>query len=122
MSKTDFQELDCGGHLEFQTDMILLARSRSCPVAVELKLTKDLGRDMNIDFQHGGHLGFLIHSVLAISCLLGAPSFVIKFQLNWIIIFRGDVFSIFSLYKCIGPILIHGETNVNTGPSFYHFW
>ena len=56
-----------------------------------------------IDFQDGGcdgHLGFSTGSVLAILCLLGAPMLVIKFQLNWITVFRGDVqmneFSTFS--------------------------
>ena len=46
-----------------------------------------------IDFQDdgcGSHLGFSIGSVLAILCLLGAPMLLIKFQLNWIIVFRGD--------------------------------
>ena len=47
-----------------------------------------------IDFQDGGcggHLEFLIGSVLAILCRLGALMLLIKFQFNWIIVFRGDV-------------------------------
>ena len=41
-----------------------------------------------IDFQDPG---FLINSVLAILCLLGAPMLLIKFQFDWIIVFRRDV-------------------------------
>ena len=44
-----------------------------------------------IDFQDAdcsGHLEFSIHSVLAISCLLGAPMLLIKFQINWTFVFR----------------------------------
>ena len=64
-----------------------------------------------------------IGSVLASLCLLGAPMLLIKFQLNWIIVFRGDVQNMnsqhFPLYKCIGPIQMHGEANLtNVGPSF----
>ena len=47
-----------------------------------------------IDFQDGGcggQLGFSISLVLAILCLLGAPILLVKFQLIWINIFRGDI-------------------------------
>ena len=53
---------------------------------------------LKIDLQDGGYggrlgflIGFLIGSVLVILCLLGTPMLLIKFQLNWIIVFRGDV-------------------------------
>ena len=36
-----------------------------------------------IDFQHGGHLGFLIVTILAIFDLQVAPIFHTKFLVNW---------------------------------------
>ena len=70
-----------------------------------------------IDFQDGGcggHLGFSISSVLAILRLLGAPMLLIKFQLNWIIVFRGNVQNTDSLHlsHIIGPIQMQGEANL----------
>ena len=56
---------------------------------------------LKIDFQDGGcggHLGFSIGSVLAILCLLGVPMLLIKFQLNWIMVFRGDVQKILNIF------------------------
>ena len=46
-----------------------------------------------MDFQdggRGGHLGFSIDPASAIMSLLGAPMLLIKFQFNWIIVFRGE--------------------------------
>ena len=70
---------------------------------------------LKIDFQDGGcgnYLGFSMGSVLAILCLLGAQMLLIKFQLSWIIVLRGDVqnmnsqhFSHINVqgpYKCMG--------------------
>ena len=47
-----------------------------------------------IDLQDGGygnHLEISIGSRFAILCLLDAPMLLIKFQLIWIIVFRGYV-------------------------------
>ena len=77
----------------FQPEVILLLQSK-----FRLKSTKIWKEMSKSDFQDGGcggHLGFLIGSVLAILCLQGAPILLIKFQLNWItvciIVFSGDV-------------------------------
>ena len=96
MSKTDFQVCGCGAHLGFPIHMILahLVRTLSCSTSFGSKSTKGLGTDIEIDFQDvscGGHFGFSINSDLAILCLLGPMTLLIKFQLNWIIVFRGDV-------------------------------
>ena len=109
-------------------------QSRSYPVVTEQVLAQINHRfGKKIDFQDGGcggHLGFLIGSVLAIFRLLGALMLLIKFQFNWIIVFRGDVqnneFSTFFPYKCIGSIQMHGEanlplpkrSNINLAPPF----
>ena len=41
---------------------------------------------------------------------------LMKFQLSWIIVFRGDVQNMnnqyFSLFKCIGPVQMHREANL----------
>ena len=74
-----------------------LFRSRSHPVAKEQVSTQTdqkFGKYQKTDFQDGGcggHLGFSISSVLAILCPLGAQMLLIKFQPNWIIVFRGNV-------------------------------
>ena len=72
-----------------------------------------------IDFRDGscgGHLGFSINSVLAILCLLGTLILLIKFQFNWIIVFRRDVQNMNSHhfshiivqgpYKCMGKQIL----------------
>ena len=59
----------------------------------QLISTKGLGTVVENGFQDGGcgdHLGFSIGPVLAIMCLQGAPMLLIKFQFNWIIVFRGE--------------------------------
>ena len=87
-----------------------------------------------MDFQDGGrdgHLGFSIDPVSTIMSLLGAPMLLIKFQFNWIIVFRGEAKIMnsqhFFRYKYVGPIQMHGgskcnlamkRSNVNVGPSF----
>ena len=46
-----------------------------------------------MDFQDGGcddQLGFSIDPFLAIMCLLGALMLLIKFHINWILVFRGE--------------------------------
>ena len=78
----------------------------------------------------GRHLGFAIGSVLATLYLLSVPMLLIKFHLNWIIVFRGDVYNMNSQYF---PMYMHkantkagvskfdltvNRTNVNIGPSF----
>ena len=97
MSKTDFQDGGCGSNLGFPIDTILAHFDPEVVMLLQskfwLKLTKGLKRAVE-DFQDGGcggHLGFSICSVLDILCLLGAPMLLIKFQLNRIIVFRGDV-------------------------------
>ena len=81
-----FQNDGCGGHLgflintilaHFDPEGIMLLQSK-----FQLKSTKGLGRDVENWFSIG--------SGLAILCLLGAPMLLIKFQLNWIIVFIGD--------------------------------
>ena len=99
MSKTDFQNGGCRGHLGFPLDTILAHFDPEVVMLPQskfwLKSTKGLGEMSKVDFQDGGfggHLGFLIGlSILAIFCLLGTPMLLIKFQLNWIIVFTGDV-------------------------------
>ena len=104
MSKTDFQDGGCGGCLGFPINMILahLVQKSCCYRASfgsnHLRVWEEM---LKIDFQDGGcggHLGFSIGSVLAILCLLGVPMLLIKFQLNWIMVFRGDVQKILNIF------------------------
>ena len=96
MSKSDFQYGSCGGHLGFPHNF---SSSKSCPVATEqvsAQTDQRFGRRcQKLIFKmaaNGSHFGFSIgSSVLAILCLLGALMLLVKFQLNWIIVFRGDV-------------------------------
>ena len=97
----------------FDPEVVLLLQSK-----FRLKSTKGLGKDVKSDFQDGGcdgYLGFSIGSLLAILCLLGALILLIKFQLNWIIVFR-DVQNMnsqhFLSFKCIRPIQMHEEANL----------
>ena len=78
-------------HLGFPIDTILAGFEKSsfCYRASfgskQPKVWKEMSK---IDFQGGGcggYLGFSIHSVLAILCLLGALMLIIKFQFSWII-------------------------------------
>ena len=72
----------------FDPEIILLLQSK-----FQLISTKALGTVVENGFQDGGrgdHLGFSIGPVLSIICLLGAPMLLIKFQFNWIIVFRGE--------------------------------
>ena len=92
MSKTDFQDGSCGGHLGFQIDMFLANFDPEVVLLLKSKFASNgpkVWEEMSkIDFRDGscgGHLGFSIGSVLAILCLLGALMLLIKFQLNWII-------------------------------------
>ena len=87
MSKTDFQDGGCGGHLGFPIDMVLahFGPRLSCCYRASFgsnrpKIWEEI---LKIDFQDGdcgGHLGFPIGSVLSILCLLGIQMLLIKFN------------------------------------------
>ena len=72
MSKVDFQDGVCGGHIGFLIDKILAHFNPEVVLLLQSKFqlnsTKGLGRMLKLDFQDGG-------------C-------AIKFQLNWILVFR----------------------------------
>ena len=115
MSKTDFQDGGCGGHLGFPIDTILADFDPEIilllPSKFQLKLTKGLGRDIKIIFKLAVVApiwDFSMGSVLAILCLLGAPMLLTKFQLVWIIVFRKDAQNMNSQHF---PIQMHGEEN-----------
>ena len=120
MSKTDFQDGSCGRHLGLLIDtnlahfdpevVLLLQRSFS---SNQPKVWEEMSKSDFQDGGCGGHLGFLIGpAILAVLCLLGASMLLIKFQLNWIIVFRGDVqnmnsqhyshINVWGPYKCMG--------------------
>ena len=109
ISKTDFQDDGCGGHLGFPSDTGLahfdLENDLLLQCKVRLKSTKGLWRDVENWFsrwrlwQPSWTFDRLI---LAILCLLGAPTLLIKFQLKWIIVFRGE-FSTFFHINVLGP-------------------
>ena len=69
----------------FHAEVVLLLQSK-----FRLKRPNVWKETSKIYFQDDG-CGFSISSALAILCLLGAPMLLIKFQLNWMIVFRGDV-------------------------------
>ena len=70
---------------------------RSCPVATEqvsAQINQRFGkrcRKLIFKIVAVAASWIFIASVLAILCLLGTPILLIKFQFNWIIVFRGDV-------------------------------
>ena len=89
MSKTDFQNGSCGGHLGFLIDTILAHFDPEVVLLLQskfqLKSTKSLGRDVENWFSRwwlwrsSWIFDWLSFSYL---CLLGTPMLLIKFLLN----------------------------------------
>ena len=123
MSKTDFQDGSCGGHLRFLINMILAHFNPEVVLLLQskfrLKLTKGLGWDVKSWFSRWRFwrpswiFNRLIYTIL---CLLGAPMLLVKFQLNRIIAFRGNVQNMnsqhFSHINVKRAIQMHGEANL----------
>ena len=98
MSKTNFQDGSSGGHLRFLIDTILAHFDPEVVLLLQskfwLKSTKCLGRECRkLIFKMAAVAAILIFDRLSlvILCLLGTTMFLIKFQLNWITAFRGNV-------------------------------
>ena len=124
MIKTDFQYDGWSGHLVYPINMILAHFDPEVFMLLQskfwLKSTKGLGRDVENLFSRWQlwqpSWNLIGSSISAILYLLGAPMLLIKFQHNWIIVFRGDVQNMnsqhFFPYKWIGPIQMHAKANL----------
>ena len=136
MSKTDFQY---GGlwrpsWISDRHDFTSF-RARCFPVPTEqvsVQIDQSFGkrcRKFSRWRLHWRHLRFSIgSSIIAILCLLGTTMLLIKFQLSWIIVFKGKYeFSTFShtyMYRAHTNAgqskfdLAVKRSNINVGPSF----
>ena len=69
-------------------------RSRSCAVATEqfsAQIDKRFGKRCRKFILKMAAVAAILDFKLATLCLLDAPMLLIEFELNWIIVFRGDV-------------------------------